>query len=240
MSAPRAASLRAPALLVLALLPACRGCSTPPTAEPPPRASADAVLAALGDALHGDAPVERLLARLPEATRRASRAPLTSYVFCTAPRDTAACARLDGEARSLCREAAAQVNARAADEHPWFAIAEGLRFCGEHAPAEQCARYAAAVEGADPARCAGLGEGLDDCAAVAAGDGALCPKLGSEASSCHRAVREVAALRRGVDALASTPSGRWRAAAIGRLRGAAACDAELREQLDAPRSDDDE
>lgn len=226
--------LRLGALSMLAVLPACRGCFARAAA---PRAGA--VLAALGPALHGDTPIERLLVQLPEAWRDSTREALTDYVYCTAAEQPARCARLAGEDVERCAEAAAQVDARAAGGTPWFGVAEGLRFCGEHAPATGCARFADAVERGDSARCEGLGEGLGDCAALASGDPARCAGRGREAASCRRAVRDVAALRRSVEALAATPSGAWRAAAIGRLRGAAACDAELRLQLDAPATPDE-
>ena len=145
-------------------------------------------------------------------------------VYCEAAIDPGVCARLPGEDATWCRETVAQLQARARNQHPWFAIPAALEACAAQLPAEQCARYAKAVEDADAAGCAGLGKELGDCEAVASGDPARCAGLGRNEGSCRQSVRDFEALRRGVNALAEVPDGPRRAAALGLVGGRSACD----------------
>jgi hypothetical protein len=237
--------LAGPLALALALLPACRGCSRDPAGGPAPGVVGSApttpaaslpgpeILAALGGGLQGETTVEQLVARLPEGSRHQAREALEHYVYCAAAADVAACSRLEGDHRHWCREVTAQIRARAAGERPWFGVPEAMTICGEHAPPADCRRYASAVEEGNPAGCEGLPRGMEDCAAVAAGDPTRCDALGREAASCRQTARSLAALRRGVAELAATPDGAWRAAAIGRLSGRSACEAEIRRELGA-------
>ena len=153
-------------------------------------------------------------------------APVSSKdrIYCAAAVDSGACAKLPGEDATWCLETVAQLQARARDQRPWFGVPEAMGACSAHLPAEQCARYATAVESADAAGCAGLSKELGDCEAVASGDPAKCAGLGRNESSCRESVRDLEALRRGVTALAELPDGPRRAAAIGLLRGVSACE----------------
>lgn len=188
-------------------------------------------MAALADGLESAEPIARLLARVPEPARDAARAPVREYLFCHAATDAQACARLDRDDPVWCREAVAQVRARAEGRTPWFGVPEALSVCAARLPAEECARYAVAVEKGDPAACTGLREELADCAAVAGGDPSRCAAAGPHAASCRRTVTDVRALRAGVAALLALEDGPYRAVALGHTKGSAACRDELRRRL---------